>query len=67
MELERDRVMLPHFDPAVVGVSSKPFWLFWPTASGQPVSHAPDYLVRRGDGAAVGTGRPWSSTAVRPC
>jgi hypothetical protein len=51
--LERDQVMLLDFDPAVVGISSQPFWLFWSGANGRPVSHAPDYFARRDDGAAV--------------
>ncbi|MFF7803077.1 TnsA-like heteromeric transposase endonuclease subunit [Streptomyces olivaceus] len=51
--LERDHVMLLDFDPAVVGVSSQPFWLFWSAANGRPVSHAPDYFARRRDGSAV--------------
>ncbi|MFF3275854.1 hypothetical protein ACFYWU_33685 [Streptomyces chrestomyceticus] len=29
---ERAQVMLLGFDPAVVGVSSQPFWLFWSAA-----------------------------------
>ncbi|MCX4523644.1 TnsA-like heteromeric transposase endonuclease subunit [Streptomyces anulatus] len=51
--LERDQVMLLDFDPAVVGISSQPFWLFWAASGGRPVSHAPDYFARRDDGAAV--------------
>ncbi|WP_198357747.1 TnsA-like heteromeric transposase endonuclease subunit [Streptomyces fildesensis] len=51
--LERDHVMLLDFDPAVVGISSQPFWLFWSAANGRPVSHAPDYFARRDDGMAV--------------
>ncbi|MFJ4843720.1 TnsA-like heteromeric transposase endonuclease subunit [Streptomyces sp. NPDC088746] len=51
--LERDHVMLLDFDPAVVGISSQPFWLFWSSAKGKPVSHAPDYFARRDDGSAV--------------
>jgi hypothetical protein len=51
--LERDHVMLLDFDPTVVGVSSQPFWLFWSTADGKGVSHAPDYFARRADGSAI--------------
>lgn len=51
--LERDHVMLLDFDPAVVGISSQPFWLFWSAADGRAVSHAPDYFARRDDGTAV--------------
>ncbi|MFH8349671.1 TnsA-like heteromeric transposase endonuclease subunit [Streptomyces sp. NPDC018045] len=51
--LERDHVMLLDFDPAVVGISSQPFWLFWAAANGRPLSHAPDYFARRDDGTAV--------------
>ncbi|WP_370423480.1 TnsA-like heteromeric transposase endonuclease subunit [Streptomyces sp. QH1-20] len=45
--------MLLDFDPAVVGVSSQPFWLFWTAAKGRPVSHVPDYFARRDDGTAM--------------
>ncbi|AJT62579.3 hypothetical protein T261_0890 [Streptomyces lydicus] len=51
--LERDHVMLLDFDPAVVGISSQPFWLFWKSAGGKPLSHAPDYFARRDDGSAI--------------
>jgi hypothetical protein len=51
--LERDHVMPLDFDPAVVGISSQPFWLFWSAADGRAVSHAPDYFARRDDGTAV--------------
>ncbi|APY84499.1 hypothetical protein A7J05_00725 [Streptomyces alfalfae] len=40
--LERDHVMLLDFDPAVVGISSQPFWLFWSAAKERAVSHTPD-------------------------
>ncbi|AJT62595.2 hypothetical protein T261_0906 [Streptomyces lydicus] len=50
--LERDHVMLLDFDPAVVGISSQPFWLLWSSQVGKPVSHAPDYFARRGDSSA---------------
>src|SRR5258708_30875921 len=45
--------MLLDFDPAVVGIASQPFWLFWVTAEGKARSHAPDYCVRRRDGSGV--------------
>ncbi|MGK5545491.1 TnsA-like heteromeric transposase endonuclease subunit [Streptomyces sp. URMC 127] len=51
--LERDHVMLLDFNPAVVGISSQPFWLFWSSADGRPLSHVPDFFARRGDGSAV--------------
>ncbi|MGW7005561.1 TnsA-like heteromeric transposase endonuclease subunit [Streptomyces sp. NPDC054933] len=51
--LERDHLMLLDFDPAVVGLSSQPFCLFWSAANGKPVSHAPDYFARREDGSAI--------------
>ncbi|MFB7651507.1 MULTISPECIES: TnsA-like heteromeric transposase endonuclease subunit [unclassified Streptomyces] len=51
--LERDHVMLLDIDPAVVGITSQPFWLFWSAANGRAVSHAPDYFARRDDGMAV--------------
>lgn len=51
--LERDHLMLLDFDPAVVGVSSQPFWLFWAVESGKVRSHAPDYFARLDDGSAL--------------
>ncbi|MEV7054391.1 TnsA-like heteromeric transposase endonuclease subunit [Streptomyces microflavus] len=51
--LERDHVMLMDFDPAVVGVSSQPFWLFWMSKNSKGLSHVPDYFARRDDGSAV--------------
>jgi hypothetical protein len=51
--LERDHLMLLDFDPAVIGVSSQPFWLFWAIESGKVRSHAPDYFARLGDGSAL--------------
>ncbi len=51
--LERDHLILLDHDPAVVGVASQPFWLFWATADGKSRSHAPDYFARRADGSAV--------------
>src|SRR5664280_2307171 len=50
--LERDRLMLLDHDPAVVGIASQPFWLFW-QHDGKLRSHAPDYFARRADGSAV--------------
>lgn len=53
--LERDRLMALDFDPAVVGVASQPFWLFWPGdgPGRRPRSHAPDFFVRKVDGTGV--------------
>ncbi|SCG61068.1 hypothetical protein GA0070560_115128 [Micromonospora halophytica] len=50
--LERDHLMLLDFDPAVVGIASQPFWLFW-DEEGRRRSHAPDYFARLVDGCAV--------------
>ncbi|MFD4655812.1 TnsA-like heteromeric transposase endonuclease subunit [Kitasatospora sp. NPDC058444] len=50
--LERDRLVLMDFDPAVVGIGSQPFWLHWHDGERER-RHAPDYFVRRGDGSAV--------------
>jgi len=44
--------MLLDHDPAVVGIASQPFWLFW-QHDGKLRSHAPDYFARRADGSAV--------------
>ncbi|MGW3240334.1 TnsA-like heteromeric transposase endonuclease subunit [Streptomyces olivaceus] len=49
---ERDRLLLMDFDPAVVGISSQPFWLHWHDGERER-RHAPDYFVRRADGSAV--------------
>jgi hypothetical protein len=51
--LERDHLMLMDFDPAVRAVSSQPFWLHWHDERGRARRHAPDFFVRRDDGAAV--------------
>lgn len=51
--LERDHLMLLDHDPAVVGIASQPFWLFWTTPEGKGRSHAPDYFARRADGSAL--------------
>src|SRR5664280_2257434 len=49
--LERDHLMPLDHDPAVVGIASQPFWLFW-QHDGKLRSHAPDYFARRADGSA---------------
>jgi hypothetical protein len=51
--LERDRVMLLDFDPAVTGIASQPFWLHWTDEAGTAVAHAPDFFARRADGSAL--------------
>jgi len=51
--LERDRLMALDADPEVVGVAAQPMWLHWPTESGRPVRHAPDFFARRADGTGV--------------
>lgn len=52
--LERDHPMLLDFDPAVAGISSQPFWLFWQDdAAGRCRSHAPDYFARLVDGRGL--------------
>ncbi|MEV5451758.1 TnsA-like heteromeric transposase endonuclease subunit [Streptomyces sp. NPDC052535] len=50
--LERDRLVLMDFDPAVVGIASQPFWLHWHDGERER-RHAPDFFVRRVDGSAV--------------
>ncbi|MEE6259096.1 TnsA-like heteromeric transposase endonuclease subunit [Plantactinospora sonchi] len=50
--LERDHLMLLDFDPAVVGIASQPFWLFW-DENGRRRSHAPDYFARLVGGRAM--------------
>ncbi|WP_406484876.1 TnsA-like heteromeric transposase endonuclease subunit [Streptomyces sp. NBC_01563] len=50
--LERDRLVLMDFDPAVVQMASQPFWLHWHDGSRER-RHAPDFFVRRADGSAV--------------
>ncbi|WP_030609460.1 TnsA-like heteromeric transposase endonuclease subunit [Streptomyces fulvoviolaceus] len=50
--LERDRLVLMDFDPAVVGVASQPFWLHWHDGTRER-RHAPDFFVRRADGSAM--------------
>lgn len=51
--LERDHLMLLDHDPAVIGVASQPFWLFWATQDGKGRSHAPDYFARHAGGSAM--------------
>ncbi|MFF1478270.1 TnsA-like heteromeric transposase endonuclease subunit [Streptomyces sp. NPDC058301] len=50
--LERDRLVLMDFDPAVVGIASQPFWLHWHDGTRER-RHAPDFFVRRADGSAA--------------
>ncbi|WP_438828221.1 TnsA-like heteromeric transposase endonuclease subunit [Streptomyces mirabilis] len=49
--LERDRLVLMDFDPAVMRIASQPFRLHWHDGSRER-RHAPDYFVRRADGSA---------------
>ncbi|MCO6004926.1 TnsA-like heteromeric transposase endonuclease subunit [Actinoallomurus purpureus] len=52
--LERDHLMLLDFDPAIIGIASQPFWLFWSTEDRRKGrSHAPDYFARKADGSGV--------------
>lgn len=52
--LERDHLMLLDFDPAVIGIASQPFWLFWSAEDRRKGrSHAPDYFARKTDGSGV--------------
>ncbi|MGW8327548.1 TnsA-like heteromeric transposase endonuclease subunit [Streptomyces sp. NPDC055897] len=50
--MERDRLVLMDFDPAVVGMASQPFWLHWHDGE-RECRHALDFFVRRVDGSAV--------------
>lgn len=50
--LERDHLTLLDFDPAIVGISSQPFWLHWHDGRRRR-RHAPDYFARRVDGAGI--------------
>ena len=50
--LERDHAMLMDFDPAVTGLVSQPFRLFWPGRRGW-LGHVPDFFARLSDGGAV--------------
>lgn len=50
--LERDRVMLADFDPAVTGIASQPFWLSG-IDDGLNRRHAPDYLLTGRGGLVV--------------
>ncbi|WP_306511545.1 MULTISPECIES: TnsA-like heteromeric transposase endonuclease subunit [Streptomyces] len=51
--LERDHAISMDFDPRATWFASQPFWLFWTSAEGMRLSHAPDYFARRADGSAV--------------
>ena len=51
--LERGELMRLDFDPAVSGIASQPFWLYWTDEDGVCMSHAPDYFARRASGAPV--------------
>lgn len=51
--VERDVLMSLDADPQVRAVASQPMWLHWVDESGQQRRHAPDFFVRRSDGAAV--------------
>jgi hypothetical protein len=51
--LERDHLMLLDFDPAVVAISTQPFWLHWRDSAGRSRRHAPDVFARMADGSAV--------------
>jgi hypothetical protein len=50
--LERDRLMLLDFDPAVTAVASQPFWLHWHDGR-RGRRHAPDFFARLADGTGV--------------
>lgn len=50
--LERDRVLLADFDPAVAGIASQPFWLSG-LDDGVRRRHVPDYLLTGRDGSVV--------------
>jgi hypothetical protein len=50
--VERSVAMMLDFDPEVVGYSSQPFWLHWPTPTRER-RHAPDYFARLADGTGV--------------
>jgi hypothetical protein len=50
--LERDHVVDMDFDPAVTGLSSQPFRLWW-DQDGKSRSHTPDYFARLRDGTGV--------------
>ncbi|WP_240803116.1 TnsA-like heteromeric transposase endonuclease subunit [Streptomyces sp. A1499] len=51
--LERDHAISMDFDPRVAWFASQPYWLFWTSAEGTRLTHAPDYFARRADGSAV--------------
>lgn len=50
--LEREHLRALDFDLQVVGIASQPFWLSWEGKRGVR-RHAPDFFVRRPDGAGV--------------
>ncbi|HEV3289873.1 MAG TPA: TnsA-like heteromeric transposase endonuclease subunit [Streptosporangiaceae bacterium] len=50
---ERDVLMALDADPGVEAVASQPMWLRWVSESGKVRRHAPDFFVRRADGAGV--------------
>ncbi|SCG72456.1 hypothetical protein GA0070613_5085 [Micromonospora inositola] len=50
--LERDHVMALDFDPAVIGLASRPFRLAW-RHDGKTRTHTPDLFARLDDGTAV--------------
>jgi hypothetical protein len=50
--LERDNLMLLDFDPAVTGISSQPFVMYWHDGVRER-KHTPDYFARRADGSAM--------------
>src|SRR5260370_22784116 len=48
--LERDHVMAMDFDPAIVGIASQPFWLYW-QGQGAPAPRPPQaFCPRRAHG-----------------
>ncbi|OFE15309.1 hypothetical protein BA895_06100 [Humibacillus sp. DSM 29435] len=67
--LERDRVLLADFDPAVVGIVSQPFWISGRDEACGEVRrrHAPDYLLSLRDGCHVVVGvKPAADDEARP-
>lgn len=51
--VERDHLVALDFDASVVEIVSQPFWLYWTPVGGKRRRHAPDFLVRRADGAVM--------------
>src|SRR5260370_14276897 len=45
--LERDHVMAMDFDPAIVGIASQPFWLYWQAQDGPAPRPPPDFFPPR--------------------